>query len=123
MALVEARDRQASGGGLCVYFITSGFGRAARVKIGKCTGHPKARLAQLQTGSAEPLRLEAFIAAAPGTEREMHSIYAAYRLRRRSEWFRREGELFYFLKDLREAIQVGAALREQLAHFALAVAP
>lgn len=71
-----------------VYFIeasTSGL-----IKIG-CAGDPQARLASLQTGSPEPLRLLATEAGGQPGERVLHRRFAASRSH--GEWFRPTADL------------------------------
>lgn len=81
-----------------VYFIRSG----ELVKIGYTTD-VIARLAQLQTGSANELHLLAVIErAAPSLERLLHSFFAETRVR--GEWFSFTGTLARLVKH----IQLGA---------------
>ena len=107
----------------CVYFIACGFGPKARVKIGKCTGHPNARMAQLQTGSAETLRLDAFVGGGLEKERELHELFAAYRIHPRTEWFRREGDLLDFIRSLKASREYGEAILSERSRFELEVTP
>jgi hypothetical protein len=67
-----------------VYFIRAE--ESKRVKIGFTSTDPSARLATLQTGSPERLRL---VAAVPGSmelERNLHEMLSASRIH--GEWFR-----------------------------------
>lgn len=75
-----------------VYLIDSGH----TVKIGYAR-NPRKRLALLQTGNDEPLRL---VAAIPGTkrlERELHELFAGDRVR--GEWFFPTFELLEFFEE------------------------
>jgi hypothetical protein len=56
------------------------------VKIGKCTGHPRERLAQLQTGSSRELHLLSYDGRT--TEAAAHKRLAPHRVR--GEWFAAE---------------------------------
>jgi hypothetical protein len=62
-----------------VYAISDGLA----VKVGKCTGHPRARLADLQTGSSRTLYLLAYT----GTLTEAQAHRRLWRHRVRAEWF------------------------------------
>lgn len=75
-----------------VYFIQAGDN--GPIKIGWTAGDPRARMASLQTGNPEPLRLLAY---APGTiedERAMHERCASIRMI--GEWFKPEPQLVAF---------------------------
>jgi hypothetical protein len=56
------------------------------VKVGKCSGSPGARLADLQTGNSRPLSLLAYTATL--TEAQAHK--RLWRHRVRNEWFQTE---------------------------------
>ncbi len=107
----------------CVYFITSGCEGGARVKIGKCTGHPDARLAQLQTGSAQRLRLLTFVIGDREKEREFHSLFDSFRIHPRAEWFRFDGVLRASVLGIVESMAYGDAVLELRKQFELAVCP
>jgi hypothetical protein len=74
-----------------IYFILSGNGRF--VKIGHCTGDPKARLSQLQTGNPEKLTLVSVKDGGRGEEGVWHSRFE--HLRVRGEWFEWTEDLRY----------------------------
>ena len=68
-----------------IYFVSAGTNGA--IKIGQADD-PARRLAELQTGSSEPLFL---LATLPGGRREeaaLHTVFAAFQ--KRGEWFSRE---------------------------------
>lgn len=68
-----------------VYFIQAGDG--GPIKIGSTTKHPRDRLAQLQCGNAEILRV---VKLTPGAAWEsfFHQEFAKYRVR--GEWYSAE---------------------------------
>jgi hypothetical protein len=77
---------------LAVYFIQAGVG--GPIKIG-CSADAASRLATLQVGNPEALRL---LATAPGgfaEEATLHARFAAHRLT--GEWFRPTLELLAFI--------------------------
>jgi hypothetical protein len=63
-----------------VYAITDG----TSIKLGTSKGHPRARMADLQTGSSRELILLAYDART--TEKQVHRLLHRHRLR--GEWFR-----------------------------------
>lgn len=76
-----------------VYFIQEGDD--GPIKIGYTAANPKGRLAALQTGNANPLRI---VTWAPGTledEKALHGRFA--HLRMQGEWFRPVAELLTFI--------------------------
>jgi|GEM_PF-2445693 len=79
-----------------VYFIQSG-GDGGPVKIGVAVD-PLRRLAMLQKGSANDLRLLAIISGDAVAEAELHTRFA--HLRARGEWFSFSGELVDFVSKL-----------------------
>lgn len=96
---VRARHEHAAGGGACVYFIRTRRSLGVYdVKIGKCTGHPAERIAQLQTGCPSYLALAFFMWGDLDRERMMHEVFAEHR-HSRGEWFRCEGSLATFLEE------------------------
>lgn len=74
-----------------VYFIAPDTMAPDRVKIGFTRGHPKKRLAAMQTGSPEKLRLLAFVEAEQFLEGLLHEAFAPLRLH--GEWFALGGKL------------------------------
>lgn len=82
-----------------VYFLRAG--ESGNIKIGK-TYDLNARVASLQTGSPEPLRLLAFINCREvnptDAEAAMHGKFQQYRLQ--GEWFRPADELLDFIRGL-----------------------
>lgn len=104
----------------CVYFIGTSPGL---VKIGKCSGHPEQRLGQLQTGCPTPLKLIVFTIGDTRFERELHRIFAKHRISPRSEWFRLEGDLLEYVRDMVSLARQGdAAHRETRKRIAKMVA-
>lgn len=81
----------------CVYFLGAG----PFVKIGKATGHPASRIADLRTGCPFPITLLASVAGGLTEEFALHKRFATYRTH--GEWFRHEGELAEHIKSLAEA--------------------
>jgi hypothetical protein len=79
-----------------VYFIQSG--KVGPIKIGRTEGNVGSRLANLQTGSPEPLTLLAVVPGGPAVERSIHERFAKLRLR--GEWFRREPDLSLFIEGI-----------------------
>ncbi len=75
-------------GGTFIYFVEA-VGQE-RIKIGKAD-NPKARIMQLQTGSAVELRLLGVIADQPSRESDLHAAFAKDRIQ--GEWFRATSEL------------------------------
>jgi hypothetical protein len=74
-----------------------------RLKIGRCTDHPKIRLSVLATGNSHPLELLAYTSAGVLTERQAHRRLSSWR--RHGEWFEvcepvlRELQLFQWLNE------------------------
>lgn len=66
-----------------VYFIQDAV--TADVKIGFCLMQPEKRLAALQTGNANPLRLLGHVPGTDAHEKGLHRRFAAFR--RAREWF------------------------------------
>ena len=79
-----------------VYFLGAG----PFVKIGKATGHPAARIADLRTGCPFPITLIASITGGLKEEFALHKRFAEYRAH--GEWFRHEGALAEHIKSLSE---------------------
>jgi len=65
-----------------IYFIRAGDA----VKIGFTRGDPRKRVAALQTGNAEHLRLLTYLAGHSDMEVELHDVLREHRIR--GEWFR-----------------------------------
>ena len=80
-----------------VYFLRSGPQGA--IKIGFTGGNVHARIAELQTGSAEQLLLLATMAGTMSDEQGLHRRFAALRIR--GEWFHAAPELLTFILGLR----------------------
>lgn len=76
-----------------VYFIQQGDSGA--VKIG-CSRNPTQRLAGLQTGHSEPLRLLTCAVGSQAQERALHDRFA--HLRVSGEWFRPDEELLAYIR-------------------------
>jgi hypothetical protein len=76
-----------------VYFIQAGGGD---IKIG-FSDNPAKRLAQLQTGQPQRLRLLATIPGDARREREIHARFARHR--RQGEWFAPAPEILRFIAD------------------------
>lgn len=70
-----------------VYFLRAG----PFVKVGRTSGHPSTRIAQLQTGCPFPIELIGLIFGDSGREAKLHSQFS--HLRACGEWFRAEPEL------------------------------
>ena len=77
-----------------VYFVQAG--NLPKVKIGYTTGAIRSRMANLQTGSCEVLRLRACIWGGMALEEHLHSKFAADRLH--GEWFQLSPEILAFLE-------------------------
>lgn len=82
-----------------VYFIQSGD--AGPIKIGFTSGCPLDRMANLQTGCPDELRLVAHARGTADDERELHKRFAHLRLR--GEWFQAKPELVEFIRGIRFA--------------------
>lgn len=76
-----------------VYFIHSPMLNA--VKIGYSAKHPCARLAALQTGSADELELLGWHSGTVALEQNWHRTFGDYWIR--GEWFRFEGDFARFI--------------------------
>lgn len=81
-----------------VYFIGTDDWRLNRVKIGFTRNGPKARLADMQTGSPFKLRVLGAIGGDMVLERLLHETFAP--LREHGEWFRLEGRLLALVSNL-----------------------
>lgn len=79
-----------------VYFAQRGL--AGPIKIGFTSTSVAQRLAQLQTGSAEPLRLLAAIEGDRHTERHLHAQFEPFR--RKGEWFEPHPSIVAFLAPI-----------------------
>lgn len=84
----RGRDQKAN-----VYFIQSGT--TGPIKIGYSAGPPGRRLAALQTGHPEPLRLLATIEGGRETEINLHRRFAAHR--KTGEWFEPHPDVIQFI--------------------------
>ena len=82
-----------------IYFIRALV--SGRTKIGFTTGDPYARLAALQTGNHEELKLFATLIGTERLERRLHDRFAA--LRENGEWFAPGPELTGFIWGIRAA--------------------
>lgn len=78
-----------------VYFIQRG--RMREVKIGS-SYDVESRFGRLKTSSSDDLRLVAVLAGDHTTERTLHKRFKSYHIRR--EWFRLEGEVSEFIKQI-----------------------
>lgn len=74
-----------------IYFIRAGD----MVKIGFTRSDPRRRVAALQTGNAEHLRLLTYIAGHSKMETELHDLLRDHRVR--GEWFRWTAEVQHVL--------------------------
>jgi hypothetical protein len=70
-----------------VYFLRAGD----YIKIGKATGHPRSRIAQLQTGCPFKIDLVGFIFGGRAREAKLHAQFS--HLRTFGEWFLADAEL------------------------------
>ena len=77
-----------------VYFVQAGWN--GPIKIGFSDDVDK-RIAGLQTGNPEELRLLLVVPGTMGTEAAMHEQFAAARIRPTSEWFNATKELLSFV--------------------------
>lgn len=82
-----------------IYFVRAGN----HVKIGHSKSH-QGRLASLKTGNHEDLKVIGIVPGAPEDEKKMHKRFQKYRVR--GEWFKIEGELATFLRDLQKMTKV-----------------
>ena len=80
-----------------IYFIQAGT--SGPIKIGYSGGPIERRLAALQTGHPEPLRLLAAVDGDRSTEAELHRRFHPYR--RSGEWFDPHPDLIQFIAVLR----------------------
>jgi len=80
-----------------IYFIQSGT--SGPIKIGYSGGSIERRLAALQTGHPEPLRLLASMGGDRSTEAELHRRFHTHR--RSGEWFDPHPDLIQFIAVLR----------------------
>lgn len=80
-----------------VYFIQSGH--AGPIKIGYSTNPVQQRLAALQTGHPEPLRVLAEVEGDRSVEADLHQRFRRHRMK--GEWFRPDPELIAFIAVLR----------------------
>lgn len=78
-----------------VYVIQSG-GRTGPVKIG-FAGNPVERLAQLQTGNPNQLKLRLMVRGTKQHERELQRKARPYRIN--GEWFRYEGAVRFVIRN------------------------
>jgi hypothetical protein len=103
--LRDARGQRAGRQGY-VYCISDG----EYVKIGYST-NPQARVAELQTGNARPLRLVYYFAGTEQDEADMHQKYIEQNVLQ--EWFRPNVELvldFYHRQDRKDPSDAGATI-------------
>lgn len=71
------------------------------MKIGFTRRDADQRIADLQTGSADPIRLLLEIPGTPVLERELHARFAHHRLK--GEWFSLDGDLADYIRTLAES--------------------
>ncbi len=97
---IDSRPR----GGV-VYFIQDSV--TAAVKIGFCLKRPDKRLAALQTGNSNPLRLLGHVPGSERDERRLHRTFAPQRLQ--GEWF--SGDILASVRDMlaRGSLDVSSA--------------
>lgn len=80
-----------------VYFLKAG----SFLKIGKCTGHPVARVTNLQTGCPYPIEIVAYIPGGLLLERELHARFSHHHAY--GEWFRLADDLEFYVNSLEPA--------------------
>lgn len=79
-----------------IYFIQ--FGEAGPIKVGHSVYDVEQRLAAMQVGSPEVLRLRGVIENSTiKAEKELHARFAGLRIR--GEWFRPDPELLDYIRD------------------------
>jgi hypothetical protein len=90
LAITRNRQRSPQGGGRpkagLVYFIRDAV--TLTIKIGFCLKRPEKRLAVLQTGNSNPLRLIGHVLGSEPHEKALHKRFARFRLQ--GEWFAKE---------------------------------
>lgn len=79
--------------GEIVYFLRAG----GFIKIGKTTGHPDARVAELRTGCPFPIEVIGFIPGGLEDERALHRRFQA--IRAHGEWFHATTELLAYIAE------------------------
>jgi len=84
-----------------IYFIQ--VNRRGPVKIGFTVGGARSRLTFLQCATHLRLHLRATISGTRARERELHKQFKRYRIR--GEWFKYEGDLEKYLKELPRAVR------------------
>lgn len=77
-----------------VYFLRAG----EFIKIGKATGSPDSRIAQLKTGCPFPIEVVGTMAGGFDEERALHRRFAA--IRAHGEWFHATPELIDFIAEV-----------------------
>lgn len=82
-----------------VYFLRAG----EFIKIGKTTGDPTSRVAQLQTGCPFPIEVLATMRGGRGREAKLHKKFAA--LRAHGEWFHASPVLMAFIDGLSQRVE------------------
>lgn len=97
----------------CVYFIQAG-GPDGPVKIGHTVGDPYRRMATLQTGHHERLRMITFLPGSREDEQYFHGMLEEQRLH--GEWFRFSSRVGAFIRmdvldsfDSNDQTQIGDA--------------
>jgi hypothetical protein len=78
-----------------VYFIQPG--EIQVVKIGICTGSPGQRMASLQTGCWEKLRILGTLDGGRPLELELHHKFHNHHIR--GEWFRLDADIVAYIRD------------------------
>lgn len=89
-----------------IYFVRAGD----HVKIGHSNNH-QGRLSALQTGHHENLRVVGVVPGSQQDEKKMHKRFAKYRAR--GEWFKIEGELAAFLRDLEKITKTKVTVKRK----------
>lgn len=87
----SASDNRARG---FIYFIQSGVD--GPVKVGYSAARPEKRLAELQTGNPETLRLLGYVGGSEHLERHLHRVLHLWR--RRGEWFAPGRDLAFMVR-------------------------
>lgn len=91
-----------------VYFIQAGDNGA--IKIGVTAGNPLVRMAALQTGCPDTLRLVGYTQGSAQDESDLHQRFA--HLRQRGEWFAAEPDLLAFIDGIRFAMRDAPPLEQ-----------
>lgn len=92
--------------GWSVYFIRRGTSRVVKIGVAK---DPWKRLRQLQTGSADRLKIVAVMPGTPADERALHRRFADLRLG--GEWFRMSPEITAMIREVKRRHRCDSAPR------------